>query len=747
MSNAAVHRRLSRLRSGWKAFGLALACVGGAAPMARANVVQTGHVKAELVAQTTSATPGRPVYVALHQSIAPGWHTYWRNPGDAGQPTTLAWTLPQGWSAGPIVWPAPERFLAGPIMNYVYTGAVDLPVRISAPAGARPGQPVTLRAAANWLVCKDVCIPESANLSLDLPVAAGPAPLNPQGGDAVARAVASAPGPAGLAARFQPAGDTVKLFVTGAALKGLDTAHPYFFPYDGMALEQASPQKVARGARGLTLVLPAGYGFSHGKPPAKLEGVLSLDGRAFEVSATPGPPPAGAAGLSAAMETTPPADAAAPQAQSPLASVSPPPTPVSPSASRDGLGLVAALGLAFVGGLVLNLMPCVFPVLSIKAAALARHLESPARARGEGVAFLLGVVGSFVVLAGTLILARAAGQAVGWGFQLQSPVVVAALALVMLAAGLNLSGVFEAGLSLQGVGAQNAARHRGWVGSALTGVLAVVVAAPCTAPFMAPAIGWALVQPAGVALAVFVALGLGLAAPFTAISFTPRLFGRLPKPGAWMEGLRKVLAFPMYAAAAWLAWVYAEQAGSEGLPRLFAAALACAFAAFCWGVAQRASRPTPPRAVALASAVAAIAVVSGAVAAPAAMASATPSPLGAPGPASAQPWSPARVATLRAEGHPVFVDFTAAWCVTCQVNERTALAARKVADAFARTGAVYLKADWTRPDPAINAALTSQGRSGVPLYLVYAPSRAAPTILPQVLTPDLVASALIAART
>ena len=743
MSNAAVLRRSGRLRSGWKALaGLAFAFV--AASSARANVVQTGHVKAELVAQTTAATPGRAVYVALHQSIAPGWHTYWRNPGDAGQPTTLAWTLPQGWSAGPIVWPAPERFLAGPIMNYVYTGAVDLPVRISAPAGARPGQTVNLKAAANWLVCKDVCIPESASLSLDLPVAAGPAPLNPQGGEAVARTVASAPRPDGLAARFQPAGDTVKLFVAGAALKGLDTAHAYFFPYDGMALEQASPQRVARGANGLTLVLPAGYGFSHGKPPARLEGVLSLGGKAFEVSASPGSPPPGAAGLAPPVESTPPPEAAVPQSEVPQGDASSS-APSSPPVSRDGLGLAAALGLAFVGGLVLNLMPCVFPVLSIKAAALARHLESPARARGEGIAFLLGVVGSFVALAAILILARAAGQAVGWGFQLQSPVVVAALALVMLAAGLNLSGVFEAGLSLQGVGAQTVARHQGWVGSALTGVLAVVVAAPCTAPFMAPAIGWALVQPAGVALAVFVALGLGLAAPFTAVSFTPALFGRLPRPGAWMEGLRKVLAFPMYGAAGWLAWVYAEQAGPEGLPRLFAAALAASFAAFCWGVAQRAERPLTPRLVSAAAIAGAVAAVAGAVAAPAATASAIPTPSGAPGLAAAQPWSAARVEALRAQGHPVFVDFTAAWCVTCQVNERTTLAARQVSDAFARTGAVYLKADWTRPDPAINAALSAQGRSGVPLYLVYAPSRAAPVILPQVLTPDAVVSALTAA--
>ena len=738
MPLAAFLRRFSPLRKVWAALIGVAAALLAAPSLGQAAAVQTGHVRAELVAESAAATPGRTVYVALRQTMAPGWHTYWRNPGDAGQPTALAWTLPSGWRAGDIVWPAPERFLAGPIMNYVYTGGVYLPVTVSVPAGVKPGQAVTLKAAASWLVCKDVCIPESANLSLDLPVAAGPAPPNPQGGGAIAATLASAPKPDGLTARFQPAGDTVKLFVAGSALKGADASHAYFYPYDGTVLEQASPQRVARGASGLTLILPAGYGFTHGKPPRRLEGVLSLGVRAFEVSASPGPAPPGAAALSAPVESTP-SPTAAETETTPAASTPPP-------ATRDGLGLAAALGLAFVGGLVLNLMPCVFPVLSMKAAALARHLEAPARARGEGIAFLLGVVGSFVALAALLIAARAAGQAVGWGFQLQSPVVVAALAMVMLAAGLNLSGVFEVGQSLQGVGAQTAARHQGWIGSALTGVLAVVVAAPCTAPFMAPAIGWALVQSPAVALSVFVALGLGLAAPFTAVAFTPALFGQLPRPGAWMEGLRKVLAFPMYAAAAWLAWVFVEQAGAGGLPRLFGAALAVAFAGFCWGVAQRARRPIPPRLIAAAAVAAAIAAISGAMAAPAAAVSMAVA--GGPGLASAQPWSAARVEALRGQGHPVFVDFTAAWCVTCQVNERTTLATREVSDAFARTGAVYLKADWTRPDPAINGALSSLGRSGVPLYLVYGPRHAAPAILPQVLTPGAVAAALAtAART
>ncbi len=699
---------------------------------------RTGHVTAELVAQTTSVRPGETVHVALHQAIEPGWHTYWRNPGDAGQATTLTWTLPAGWKAGGIVWPAPGRFLAGPLMNYVYTRDVYLPIPVSAPADARPGQTASLKVNAEWLVCKDVCVPESAMLSLDLPVASRAPQTNPHGGGAIAATLAATPRPSGLTSRFQAHGATLTLSTSGAVLKGLDIAHAYFYPYDGMALDQGSPQRASRGPAGVTLELPAGYGFTHGKPPARLEGVLSLGARAFEISAAPGSPLPGTAGL------TPPVATTAPPLSDSSASVSSAAneTPAAP-VSGGGLGLLAALALAFTGGLVLNLMPCVFPVVSIKATALARHLDSPAHARGEGLAYMAGVVASFLLLAGALIAARAAGQAVGWGFQLQSPLVVSVLVLVLFAAGLNLSGVFEAGLSLQGIGAETASRTGGLAGAALTGVLAVVVAAPCTAPFMAPAIGWALVQPPAVALSVFLALGLGLAAPFTAIAFLPGLFRRMPRPGAWMEGLRKVLAFPMYGAAAWFAWVMVLQAGDAALLRLFAAALAVAFAAFCWGVAQRASRPLAPRAFALASVVAALAAIAGVTTTPvaAALAAGAPATRGA-GLGEAQPWSAERVAALQAQGHPVFVDFTAAWCVTCQVNERTTLATHEVSDAFARTGAIYLKADWTRADPAISAALSGQGRSGVPLYLVYGPHSPTPAILPQLLTSGTVIAAL-----
>ena len=699
---------------------------------------RTAHVQADLIPQTATAAPGKTLYVALRQKIAPGWHTYWRNPGDAGQATTLSWTLPAGWKAGDIDWPAPERFLTGPIMAYVYTRQVYLPVPIHVPADARPGQTVTLKAQANWLVCSDVCIPEGGAVSVDVPVAAASAAPSADG-QAVARTVAAAPRPDGLTARFARAGDTVKLEVSGAALKGASVADAYFYPYDPTVLDQTKPQPAHLTGHGISLALPAGYAFTSGKPPPRLQGVLTLGPKAYEIDATGG---AAAATIAApAVSATPTGGGSGtPTSTAPTTTT----TAAAGSAASDtaALTLPGVLVLAFLGGMVLNLMPCVFPVLSIKAAAVARHIGSPARARAEGLAFLAGVVASFLGLATVLIVARAGGQAVGWGFQLQSPLVVAVLALVMLGAALNLSGVFEIGQSVQGVGAE-AASKGGLAGAFFTGVLAVMVGAPCTAAFMAPAIGWALVQAPVVALCVFLALGLGLGLPFTALSFAPGLFRRLPKPGAWMERLKQVLAFPMYAAAAWLAWVFAQQTGPEGLPALFAAAVLLGFAAFCWGVGQRSERSAVSRTAAAASLAGVIAAVGlGQASAGASAPSAAATLAGA---LPVQPWSPQRVAALQAQGRPVFVDFTAAWCVTCQVNERTALATRAVVDAFARTGAVYLRADWTRGDPDIARALAAQGRSGVPLYLVYGKDGARPKLLPQWLSADTVVHALDAA--
>jgi thiol:disulfide interchange protein len=696
-----------------------LAVVWALAAPAVAAPVNTGHIEAELIAQDQGAVPGGTIQVAVRQKIQKGWHTYWRNSGDSGEATQIAWTLPPGWTAGDIVWAPPKREPTGPLMNYGYVDEVLLPVALSVPKTAKPGESVTLKAAVAFLVCADICVPEDATLILTLPVVSGPATPDPKWGAAIAMALADAPKPAGFTAAFAKQGAGVALAVTGSALKGADLGDAYFFPFDSTVIDHAKPQVIERGPEGLTLTLAPGFAFKAPEGPKALAGVLEVGGKAYEVSAAPGPLPAGASGLGP-----------------------PPPKVAAPAGGK--LGLAAAVAFAFLGGLILNLMPCVFPILAMKAASLAGHAHERAAARAQGLAFLIGVVATFLALAGALIAVRAGGAAVGWGFQLQSPPVVAILALLMLAVALNLSGVFEVGSSLQGVGTGLASKQ-GLAGAFFTGALAVVVAAPCTAPFMAPALGWALTQSPPAALAVFLGLGLGFAAPFTAAAFAPGLLARLPRPGPWMDGFRKLMAFPMYGAAAWLVWVLTIQAGATGLARVLAACVVLALAAWLLGTAQhRAAQGKRP--VALTGlgaglvAVAAVAVIWPAYAIPQVEGAAPEADATAAIPYEA--YSPERLAALQAEGRPVFVNYTAAWCVTCQVNEKVAFSTAGAAAAFKATNTAYLKADWTRKDAVIEADLARHGRAGVPLYLVYGAKGGEPAVLPQLLTEGVVAKAL-----
>lgn len=686
-------------------------------------VVNSGHIESELIPQETGIAPGGTIYVALRQKIQKDWHTYWRNPGDAGEPTKIAWTLPAGWSAGDMVWPTPIKAKLGPLLDYAYEGEVLIPVPISAPADAQVGTTVSLTAKVSYLVCEQVCVPEDAELSLLLPVVAGAASPDPKWGGKIAEVLAKAPKPAGLKAAFKLEGQSLKLAVTGGPLKGADMAGAYFFPYSAKVIEHAAEQTIERGPEGLTLTLKPGYDFvGGGAAPTELAGVLALaNGSAWEISAVAGELPATAAGLGA-----PPAEGQAAPAGAPG-------------------GLLGALALAFLGGLILNLMPCVFPVLSMKAASLAGHAHHESKARAQGLAFLAGVLATFLALAGLLLAVRAGGAAVGWGFQLQSPLVIAGLALLMLLVALNMSGVFEIGTSIQGVGAGASSRD-GLLGAFFTGALAVVVAAPCTAPFMAGALGYALTQPAIVALSVFAALGLGFAAPFVAVAFIPAVLQRLPRPGAWMETLKKGLAFPMYGAALWLTWVFAQQAGPIALGQVLGAGVLAAFGAWVYGLSQ--GRRAAGKPFLVQTLVGLLCVVAAlALAVSAALAAKPPTAAGAgevsSGPGlTAEAWSPERVAALRAEGRPVLVDFTAAWCVTCQVNEKVALSGGKVAEAFKAQNAVYLKADWTNRDPLIAKALAEFGRVGVPLYVIYPKGGGAPVVLPQLLTEGMVIEAI-----
>ena len=684
-----------------------------------AQPVNTGHLTAELVPAAQAIVPGQTLQIALRQQIQKGWHTYWRNAGDSGEATKITWRLPTGWTASDFTWPTPHRLPVGPLVNYGYEGEVLLPITLTAPVNAKPGQSVTLTAAAAFLVCAEVCIPEDATLTITVPIVTAAAPADPTWSAKIAATLAAAPKPAGLSGAFAKQGESLKLAITGAALKGADLAGAYFYPFSGNVIDHAKPQGIERGPDGLTLTLTPGYGFQGATPPTDISGVLALAGKAYEVSSSPGPLPADASGLG-------------------------PPVAKAPAGTAD-LGLLSAAIFALIGGLILNLMPCVFPVLAMKAASLAGHGGHDAEARRQGLAFGVGVLVTFLSLAGILIALRAAGDAVGWGFQLQDPPVVAALALLMLAVALNLSGVFEMGASLQGVGSGLATRG-GLSGSFFTGVLAVVVAAPCTAPFMGPALGWALTQPPAAALVVFLALGIGFAAPFVAVAFVPGLLSRLPRPGPWMDIFRKALAFPMYGAVAWLVWVLTVQVGSDAVPRILAAAIVLAFGAWLFGVAQhRAAQSKPALSLTLTAAgLAAIAIAGGAIWPAYVLANDT-----AVGAQAAkldyEPYTPARLAALQAEGRPVLVNYTAAWCVSCQVNDRVALSTKAVSEALARTNGVYLKADWTKRDPAIAAELASFGRAGVPLYLVYGVKGGAPAILPSILTQGVVVKALDAA--
>jgi len=699
-----------------------------AQPAAESGPQRTERIEAELVPMSAWAAPGSTAVVAVKQTIQPGWHTYWRNPGDSGGATTLGWTLPQGVRAGDIVWPLPERQRIAGLMNYGYSGEVWLPVPIEIPATARAGTVLPLTVKAAFFVCSaEMCVPEDLTLRLDLPVREGAAPLDRRHGAAITTVLEQAPRPAGLEARIALQDGILTLSAAGGPLAGRDPGPSYFFPFTGGVIDHPAAQTGTWGPQGLTLRLSPGGETRAAGLAGPVEGVLVTTQGAWEIRAEAGTPLAGTSGSGT------------------LAAAADGPTDAPGPASDTSPALFAqALLFAILGGLILNLMPCVFPILAMKAASLAASAHDPRHARRDGLAFLAGVLTTFLLLAGGLLALRATGEAVGWGFQLQSPPVTAGLALLILAVALNLSGVFHVGGGLQGAGAGPLSRLPGGLGAFFTGALAVIVAAPCTAPFMAFALGAALVMPWPMALLVFLGLGLGLALPFVAVSLSPGLLAKLPRPGPWMERLKNLLAFPMYATALWLAWVFSRQTGAEALGLLFAAGLLLALGAWLIGCGQT-ERGFGRRGVFhLTAGVAAVLLAGAALilaaSAPAEAAGSAAAVEGA-GPTST-PWSTAAVEAALAEGRPVLVNFTADWCVTCKINERTSLSTTGVKAAIEGSNAVYLVGDWTRRDDAITAELQRHGRSGVPLYLLYSPGSAEPRILPQLLTEGVVVEAL-----
>lgn len=678
--------------------GLALVLALLALPtLAPAQPVATENAVAELIAEGP-AVPGRTLAVALKLVARPGWHTYWLNPGDTGLATTIAWTLPAGVSAGPIGWPRPEAIPVGPFMNYGFEGETWLLTEITVPEGF--ASPVLdIRARADWLICAEICVPEGADLALSVPVAAEFAadPAHVLGFEQAREKLALPLAEPVIASR---AGEALEILLPDS----MKVTAARFFPYDGDSVVAAAPQ----GFEGNRLTATLDKDFK-GK---RLSGVIVVEGggwtRAYVVDSP-------LTGIAAAAAAVIPAAAAASAA----------PVPDAPD-----IGILLALAFAFVGGVILNLMPCVLPVLSIKLLSMAGKGPGPV-VRHHGIAYTLGVLACFALLAGVLLGLRAGGELIGWGFQLQSPVVVALLAYLFFALGLWMLDIVTFGNRLMGAG-EGLVRRGGLAGSFGTGLLAAVVATPCTAPFMGAALGFALTRPAHEAFAVFMALGLGLSAPFLLVSFVPGLARLLPRPGGWMVRLKKLLAFPLFASTVWLLWVLAVQAGPMGVAAGGAGLLLIALAAFLihefGGIGGRL--------VGTAAVIGAIflAVMPGQDGAGAGLAEQ----------AGAESYSPERLADLRARGKPVFVNLTAAWCITCLVNEQVALERPAVKDALARTGTVYMVGDWTNRDGTITRLLAENGRSGVPLYLVYRPGAERPLVLPQLLTEGLVVEALSA---
>jgi thiol:disulfide interchange protein/DsbC/DsbD-like thiol-disulfide interchange protein len=692
------------------------------------NVVATDNVKAHLVSEVSAIAPGQSFWVALEFNIRDGWHTYWRNPGDSGQATTLKWQLPQGFTAGDIVWTTPHRFEIPPLVNYGYAKHAVHLVNITAPKDLKAGAPIVLSAKASWLVCSDVCIPEDADLQLKLPVSAASGAVDPADAALFTAARSDLPSAQFAATTARIQGDQLVIALGkewGATLPQIKSLA--FFPYDEGGIEYAAPQTLARNQDAVELAMKLGY-----QPPkaGSVRGVLLATEQSGNDTVT------------VPMEITANLSGTGGSEAKGSPRFAPAPAP-APAAEKTTASLPVLLAFAILGGLILNLMPCVFPVLSIKAIGLVEQAKKhPAAVRTKGLVFAAGVISSMLCLAAVLLTLRAGGEQIGWGFQLQSPLFVTLLLYLLLAVGLNLSGVFEVGGGLAGVG-DGLTQGDGYRASFFTGVLTTLVATPCTAPFMAFAVGAALTQPPIVALCIFAALGFGLALPYLLLSFAPWTRRALPKPGAWMDTLKQVFAFPIYASAAWLLWVLAQQTSPFGLGAALAGAILIALAA--WAYQKSKSSAAAGRVVALATATLAVllAILLPVRFADVAAAASSASAHGAQAADQWQPYDAAQVAKLNAAGRPLLVNFTASWCLTCLVNERNAFTDSAVQEVFRSKGVTLMKGDWTNRDPAITQALASFGRAGVPLYVVYnaKPGSTQPVILPQLLTASVVQSA------
>ncbi len=750
-----LRRLTSLLLSGLAALVVSGWVLGGAL---QARAVRNGAVQVELVARQAAVQPGQPFWVALRVEHDAPWHTYWLNAG-TGYPTSLAWTLPEGFSAGPIVWPAPHtvKDTAGNVTGNGYEGTVHLFVQITPPATLAVGSTVQLRAAADWLMCAESCMPGDAKVALTLPVAADPGAENA----AVAKAFADLPrdpAPWGVSARR----DGAKVFLTLTAPQGAAAAHVpeglHFFEEQAL-IDYAAPQTVTAGKGTWSLELatvadaPADAARLKGLLVAKNGWTAGEGYAALAVDVPLAAAKAAGASVTAAVGS-PTGGATEASAPAPGGSGAAGAGATASAGATDGAaastGLVGTVLLAFLGGVVLNLMPCVFPVLGIKVLGFVNQAGSD---RGKvvlhGLVFTAGVLASFWALAGALLALRAGGEQLGWGFQLQSPAFVYGMAVFMLVFALNLSGLFEVGLSATGAGA-GLQSQEGLGGSFFTGMLATLVATPCSAPFLAPALGAALALSAVESLVVFTAIAVGLSAPYLLLSLFPSAVKLLPRPGAWMETFKQLMAFPLYATVGWLVWVLAAQTAGDdyGLLMILFAFVLVAMAAWAYGrFGQAHGKPSRQRwgtAAALALLVGGVAL--GWPQPPPAVGSSSTGAGGASGKGAYavawQPWSPEAVAAAQAAGRTIYVDFTARWCATCQTNKAAVFSSSEVLAELARRDVLLLKADWTNKDPRITQELAKFQRSAVPFNVIYHPGQAAPRVLPELLTPGIVLDAL-----
>ena len=686
------------------------------------NTVVTEQVRAELMAYAPDgADAGKTLWVGLQLAHKPEWHTYWKNSGDSGQPTTLNWSLPDGVTAGEINWPTPQKIRIGTLANYGYENTVLLPVPLTVSRDFKPSllaSDIEVKLKAAWLVCKKECIPEEGEFVLRIPVKGSTAlngPVFEAARTAAPRDLVNIPGGSIPASRAVIDGNQIVLEVQGLpiSLRGKNLA---FFPETPEVIETAAAGEQSWAGAVWRVKVPISAQRSNS--PTVMPLVMVADGAGQRESYRAELRVAGTWPSLAAAATVSPALDAALKANAAASSQAPAVVPI---------GFIAALLGALLGGLILNLMPCVFPVLAIKVMGLAQNGDDRRQQRIGAFAYSAGVIGSFVALGALMIALRSAGEQLGWGFQLQSPAVVAGLAVLFTLLGLNLAGLFEFGQFLPTSLASKQAKNP-TANSFLSGVLAVAIASPCTAPFMGASMGLAATLPVYQALLIFAAVGAGMALPFALAGLVPAVARALPRPGAWMETFRRLMAFPMFATVVWLVWVLGQQSGIDGAGALLALLVALAWVVWSFTLASRSKSVWV--AVALVS-LAGLTYTMGPYilkpAEPAAVASGE----------RWQAWEPGRVEQLLAAGQPVFVDFTAAWCVTCQVNKKTTLTNVQVLADFDAKRVATLKADWTRRDPAITAALAQLGRNGVPLYVIYKPGHP-PVLLSELLSVDQV---------